>query len=130
MYPFHLTYNLSPFSLHYFFNSKFSLISFLQFVFVKCFNTFFTLMSLITYVYGTVFFNFFNQKNFFRTIQTVTFCKNVFIFWNSNSITNLKFRIFIISFFTRFNIFAWFHIKKFHFNCALICIVTFIHYII
>ena len=46
-------------------------------------------------------FNFFNHKSFFRPIWNIAFCKYVFIFWYSNSITNFKFRIFIANVFIR-----------------------------
>ena len=58
-------------------------------------------------------FNFFNNKIFFRPIWNVTFCKNIFIFWYSNNITNFKFNIFSIFFFTRINICSWFYINSF-----------------
>ena len=36
------------------------------------------------------YYNVFNQKNFFRPICSVTFCKNVFIFWYSYMMNNFS----------------------------------------
>ena len=68
-------------------------------------------------------FNFFNHKLFFRPIWSIAFRKIVFIFWYSNTITNFKFWVFIISFFIRISLCVWFYINRFHFNCAIICII-------
>ena len=100
-YPFHLTYNLSPFFL-----ITFSILNSFWFVFCNAFSwnvptVSSPLRSLITYVHRIVFLTFFNHKKFFRPIWSVNFCKNVFTFWNSNSITNFNFRIFIINFLSR-----------------------------
>ena len=92
----------SPFRL-----ITFSTINSVWFVFCYCFSSDVltissSLRSLITYVFD--FFNhknsliFFNHKNSFRPIWCVTFWKNMFIFWNSNNITNFKFRIYLIDF--------------------------------
>ena len=37
-------------------------------------------------------------------------------------VTNLKFRVFIIIFYTRINICPRLYISRLHFNCAMICI--------
>ena len=50
-------------------------------------------------------FNFFNNKNLFKTIWTVIFFKNNSRFWYSYIITNIKFRVFIIAFFIKVNMF-------------------------
>ena len=63
LYLFHLTYSLWFF--YYFFNSKFLLVCFLQFLFVECYNNFFSI-KITKYI--CPFFNFFNHKNFFRRI--------------------------------------------------------------
>ena len=68
---------------------------FFQFFFVKCSNNFFPVKIICNICLRHSIFNFFNQKNFFRPIWSVTFCKNVFIFWYSKNITNFKFKIFI-----------------------------------
>ena len=72
------------------------MISFLQFVFVKISSL---LRSLLTSVISQVhsIFKFFNHKNFFRPIWSVNICKNIFIFWYCNNITNFKFRIFTLT---------------------------------
>ena len=71
--------------------------------------------------------NFFHQKDFFRSIWNLVFCKFVFIFGYSNNITNFKLSIFIISFFARVNICASFYIKGSYFNGSMIGIVVFIN---
>ena len=71
--------------------------------------------------------NIFHQKDFFRSIWNLAFCKFVFIFGYSNNITNFKLSIFIISFFARVNICASFYIKGPHFNGSMIGIVVFIN---
>ena len=130
MYPFHLTYNLSPFFLHYFFDSKLILICFLKFFFIKSSNKFFSIKIFNSISPQHNIFNFFNHKNFFRPFWSLMFCKNIFIFQYSNNIANFKFRIFIINFFTTVNICVSFYINRFHFNCTILCIVVFINYII
>ena len=64
------------FSLYYFFNFKFFLISFSQLFSGKYFNNFFTFK--ITKNIHSVFY-FFNQKNFLRLIRNLAFCKIVLI---------------------------------------------------
>ena len=119
-------------SLDYFFNSKLFLICFLQFFFVKRSNNLFpvkiTIAKNICPRHSV--FNFFNHTNFFWSIWSVIFCKNIFIFWYYNNITKFKLRIFFINFFTRVNICALFYISRFHFNCAMICIIIIINDII
>ena len=62
-------------------------------------------------------FKFFNNKNFFMWFDSVTFCKNVFILWYSNMITNLKFRIFFTVLYTKIDVCAWLYINnRLHFN--------------
>ena len=74
--------------------------------------------------------NYFNCKNFFRSIWSVKFCKNVFMFFYSYIITNFKFRLLFIIFYTKVNIRAWLYINKLHFNVSIRHIVLFINYII
>ena len=88
------------------------------------------LRSIITYLHGTFFLSFFNYKNFFRPIWSIEFRKNVFAFWYSNMINNLKFRIFIINFFARVNMCTTFNIRRLDFNCSTTCIVAFIYCVI
>ena len=128
--PFQLTYSLSSFLFITFstLNSFWFVFFFLRFFFAKHSNNFFAFKITNTTCLGHSVFIYFNHKNFFRTIWKIAFCKNVFIFWYSNNITNFKFRIFINNFFTRVNIFALFYINRFHFNCASTCIIIFINY--
>ena len=65
LYPFHLTYNLSPFLLIIFFYSKLFLTSFLQFFFVKTSTNFFTIQITNSIRPRNCIFDFINNKNFF-----------------------------------------------------------------
>ena len=65
LYPFHLTYNLSPFLLSIFFYSKLFLTSFLQFFFVKTSTNFFTIQITNSIRPRNCIFDFINNKNFF-----------------------------------------------------------------
>ena len=67
---------------------------------VKRFNNFFAYkITNNVYLMHNVF-SFFNHRNFFKAISNIAFCKNVFIFWYSNNITNFKFTILGNNFFT------------------------------
>ena len=110
----------TTFSLYYFFSSKLFLVCFLQFFFVKRSNNFFTITITNNICPRHIVFNFFNHKIFLEQICNRTFCQKVFIFWYPNNITNFKFRIFIVQFFTRVNICAWFYFKRLRFNCVMI----------
>ena len=97
--PFHLTYGLSPFPFIIFLTLNYFWFVFCNFL-CKTFQQF--LCPYFTNNMSTEkFFKLFNHKNFFRLIWNIAFCQIVFIFWNSNNITNFKFRVFIINFFTR-----------------------------
>ena len=63
---------------------------------------------------STMFLTFLITKTCSK-IWNIAFCKNVYIFWYSNDITNFKFRIVIINFFTRVNIYVWFRSRGFTF---------------
>ena len=130
LYFFHLTYSLSPFLLITFSIPNYFCFFVPQFVSLKLSSNLFSFKKTNNICSRHSIFNFFNHKNFFRSIWNVTLCKNIFIFLYSISITNFKFRIFIINFYTRVNICASFHINRFNFNCTMICIVVFINYII
>ena len=86
---------------------------FLQFFFVKCSNNFFAYRITNNIYPRNSAFIFFNHKNLFRPIWNIVSCKNDFIFWYSRNITNFKFRILIINFFTRVNICACFYMLNF-----------------
>ena len=101
------------FSLYYFFNLKLFLTCFFQFIFVKRSYNFFPLRSLITYVHGTVFSTFLITKPSSDQFGVCNLWQNILVFWYSNIITNFKFWIFIINFFTKVNICVWFCIKRF-----------------
>ena len=86
-------------------------------------------------------YNCFNHKNLFRQIWNIVFCKDFFWFYILfdtfdiwyfiiNNISNSTFRIFIINFLTRVHIRIWFFIKRLHFDCDMIFIVVFVHYVI
>ena len=96
---------------------------FLVIVFHKCSNNFFAFKITNNTCPRHSVFDFFYQKNFFRAVWNIVFCKNVFIFWCSYNITNFKFRIFIINFFSGVNECVWFYINRFHFNCSLIVLL-------
>ena len=51
----------------------------------------------------------FYSQIFFRSIWSVAFCKNVFIFWYSYMDVNLNVRIFKIFFLIKVNVYAWFY---------------------
>ena len=93
-------FNISfiTFFLAYFFNFKLFFIFFGNSFSWYVPTTYSPLRWLIIYVHGTTSLNF-SIKKIFRPTWSVTFCKNIFIFWYSNNITNFKFRIFIIIFF-------------------------------
>ena len=61
-YPFHLTYNWSPFLLITFFHSKFFLIYFLQFFFIKCFSNGFTIQVTNIIISWSCILNSTNKK--------------------------------------------------------------------
>ena len=86
----HIVYH---FFLKYFFYSKFFLICFLQFFFIKCSNNFFTIEIINNISPRNCIFRFTNNRNFFWLVWSVSCSKNVFIFWNSNTVTNFKLRI-------------------------------------
>ena len=102
---------------------------FLQFFFEKISINFF-IVKIINNNLRHSIANFFNDKNFLRPIWSVISCENIFIFWYYNNIIKFKFRSFSITFFNKINICAWFYISRLYLNCAMICIVIFINYII
>ena len=100
---------------------------FLQFFLYKAPKTFSSLIWLITYVHGTVFLTFLITK----LLQTNLKCKllqkhlNLLIISPTLNLGSLS-----SHFSTRINTSVWFYINRFHFNCAAICIIVFINYII
>ena len=68
------------FFLYYFFNSKLFLICFLQFFFIKSCSNFYSIKVFYYICPRLSIFNLFNHKDFFKSIQSVTFCKIIFIF--------------------------------------------------
>ena len=129
LYPFHLTYNLSPFLFDCFSNSKFFLICFLQFFFVKFSSNLFSFKIINNICPRNSTFNFFNQKNFWAT-WFVTFYESIFVFWYSNNITNFKFRNFFIIFLTRVKIFASFYINRLYFDGSMMyCCIYSVYYL-
>ena len=80
-------------SLNHFFYSKFCLICFFQFFFIKRSINFFTVKITNKICSRHSMFNFFNYSSFFRPIWNVIYCKNTFLFWYFYIVTNFKFRI-------------------------------------
>ena len=97
-----------PFLFINFLNSKIVFISFVQFFFaVPTISS--TLRSLITYVHPI-------SLNFLIKTSSDQF----------NNISSFKCRIFVISFFTRVNIWGWLYINRLHFHGSMIYTVVFI----
>ena len=121
----HIVYH---FFLNHFFYPKFCLIYILLFFFVKLSDNFFTVKMTNNICPRHSIFNFFNYKNFFRPIWNVSLCKKFFYFdiltWSS--ILNLG----TLSLFFIPKSMAWLYLARLYFDCAMICIVVFINYII
>ena len=105
-----LAYSLTPFL-------------FITFSTLNSFNSFFVILSRkmfqqFLYLYVT-------NNICPRPIWNITFCKNVFVFWYFNNMTNFKFRILIINFVITVNLCASFYINRFHFNYATVFIIIF-----
>ena len=118
------------FSFKHFFYSKFFLTTFLQFSFIKASSDFFTIQVTNNISSRKCIFNFTNNKNIFLPIWSVSFSKNVFIFWNPNMIANFEFRIFLIRIFIVFSIRIRCNANRFHFNASVNCVIVFINNII
>ena len=58
-------------------------------------DNFFTIQTTNSISPRNCISNFINNKNFFRPIWSISFSKYIFIFRNSNIVTNFKFRIFL-----------------------------------
>ena len=54
---------------------------------------------------------------------SVSFSKNVFVFWYLNTITNFKFRVFFVRIFIIFNIRIRCNVNWFHFYCSISCVM-------
>ena len=99
LYPTSLIYILSP-SLFITFSTLNSLwFAFCYFFFVKHSKDFYTLKVTNNTCPQDTCCNVFNYKNSFRPFCNLDFCKNAFMFWYSNKITNFKFMIRIFNFF-------------------------------
>ena len=118
------------FYLNYFSCSKFSLICFLNFFFLKCFNSFFAVKITNNISLRQIIFNFFNHKIFLRPIWKVTFSKNFFVFQCSYMVPTLNLYSFSFIFYTKVTMCGRLYINRFHFDCALICVILLIHCII
>ena len=123
----------SPFYLTYL--PKFFLISFLQFFFIKRSNNFFTFKITNNICPRNSILNFWNQKNIFRPIWNAwySFMITNFTFMTpfllSPSLKSIYIYIYIYTYIYIY-IYILIYIIRFHFDCAMICIVAFIHYII
>ena len=93
---FHLTYSLSFLLFITFSTLNFFWLVFCNSFFVKRANNFFTFKITKNTCPQHNDFNFLNQRNFFRPISNIAFCKSVFIFWYSYLIANFEFRTFLI----------------------------------
>ena len=109
---------------NYFFYSKFFLICFLHIFSIKHSIIFSALRSLITYVHIT------QLRKLLQTNLEHNLFPKCYFFWHFYMVTNFKFRIFLIILFMKINVCARLYINKLHFDCAMICIVSFINYII
>ena len=118
------------FLLNCLFYPKLLLICFLQFFFIKCSNSFFTIKITNNICPLNRVLTPLITKNFFRSIWSISFCKNTFVFLFSCNIINLKSWIFIIRINIVFNIITRLNISRFHFNCSMICIIVIINNII
>ena len=107
----------------YFFKSKLFLICFLRLYFVKRSSDFFSVKITNNRFLRYSVSEFLNNKNFFRLIWKIAFCKNIFVFWYYNIITNFKFRTFLIILFMKVNICDWLYVNRFHFNCSMCCCI-------
>ena len=142
--------NIHSFILYLFFNPTFNriiidvllsiqfcafsnlfLICFLQFSFTKCSSNF--IYFKITNNMNSSF-SFFHRASVLTVIKTSSdqlgtqpFTK---MFLYSNKITNFKIRTFFIIFFIKVIIYVWVYINGLRFNCAMLCIIIFISYII
>ena len=112
---------------NYFSYSGFFLTSFLQFFFIKASSNWFTIQITNNTSPRNNIFNIANNKNFFGPILSLSFSKNVFVFWYSNAITNFKFRIFFMRMFIVFSISIRCNINWFHFYCPLNYLIVFIN---
>ena len=99
--------------------------SFLQCFFIKTSSNFFTIQVTNNTSPRNCIFNFTNIKNFFWPIWGVSFSNNVFIFWNSNIVTNFKLRIFLMKIFIVFNIIIIRSVNRFCFNSSMNCVIVF-----
>ena len=118
------------FSFKYFFYSKFFLTSFLLFFFVKTSSNFCTIQVTNNITPQNCIFNPTNNKNFFWPIWSVSFSKNVFLFGNSNMVTNFKFRIFLVTIVVVFRIRIICNVNRFHFDGSMNCVIVLINKII
>ena len=71
-------------------------------------------------------FNFTNNKNFSWPIFSVSFSKNIFVFWNPNTMTNFEFRFGYIRIFVVFSLRIRCYVNWFHFYCSTNCVIVFI----
>ena len=90
-FPFNILF--ITFFCNYFFNSKLSLILFFFQFFSWKVATNFSIKIINKICPRHNIFKFFLHENFFIPIWSRNVCKNVFMFWYFNNITNFKFRI-------------------------------------
>ena len=125
----HIDYS---FSLNYFLYSKsflIFLVAFLRFFYMKCPNNFFTIKIINNIGPWNSIFNVFYYKSF-RPAWRYILRQKYFSFWYSYINLTLNLELKSLLFFIKVNICIIFNTIWFHFHCAMICIVVFIHYII
>ena len=115
--------------VNYFFYSKFLLVCFLQFFFIKFYKNHFPIEIITIICPWNCIFNFADYKNLFWPIWSIFFSKSVFVFCNSYMITNFKFGMLIVNFLNRLNMRIIFNINRFRFTFSMICVVLFIYYV-
>ena len=108
----------------------FSVLNSFWFVFCYCFSWKALIISspwrsLIKCLRHSIF-NIFHHENFFTSIWNVNFCTQKIIYWYFNNIINFTVRIFVINFFTRINICAWFYINKLIILIELWCVLFYL----
>ena len=120
-----MTYSLFLFFLKYFFYYKFFLICFLQFFFLNCSNNIFTIKINNNICPWNWIFNFANYKNLFRPIRSISFSKNVFVFYIFTWSLVLNLGSLALLFFPK-SIYIIFNINRVHFNCSVICVLLYL----
>ena len=124
-YPFHLTYNLSPFLL-----STFSILNSFSFVFCNSFSLpviVSPLKTLIKYVHGTVFLVLLTTKTSSEQFCVYSLAKIFFYFDILTRSPTLNLGSLFIRIFIVFRIRIKCNINWFYFYCSVNCVIVFIN---